>query len=62
MVVPTLEWRQFFERFGECPTTNGIPAATLEQIYEAFRARLMNELLVDVHGTSHYGILVKRDE
>ena len=36
---------------------------TLEELYQAFKARLKDELMVDVPGTSHYGLLAdKRDD
>lgn len=31
---------------------------TVEELYQAFKTRLMADLLVDVHGTTHYGRLI----
>ena len=33
-------------------------AAMDEKLYQAIKKRLLSELLVDVHGTTHYGKLV----
>jgi hypothetical protein len=33
---------------------------TLEELYQAFKARMLQEVVTDVHGTSHYGLLVNR--
>lgn len=35
---------------------------TVEELYQEFKARLVAELMVDVHGASHYGRLVERSD
>jgi hypothetical protein len=37
-----------------------IGSASVEDLYQAFKERLMAELLADVHGSPNYGILVDR--
>lgn len=60
------DYKEFFEEHGDeymmlaYQGTNG--AATIEDLYQAIKARLMDELLVDVPHTGHYGILVGRGE
>jgi hypothetical protein len=34
---------------------------SVEELYQNFKARLIADLMVDVHGTSHYGNLVERE-
>lgn len=31
-----------------------------EEFYQALKVRLMDELVADVHGTSHYGLLTDK--
>lgn len=40
---------------------HGVPdTITMEELYQAFRARLLSEIVADVHGVQHYGVLIER--
>jgi hypothetical protein len=43
------DWREFFGS-----------REALENMYQAFKTRLTEEVMVDVPGTSHYGLLVDK--
>lgn len=43
-----MSWQTFFKKFGEAPVTGGIPSATLEDVYQAFKERVMEETCIDL--------------
>ena len=56
------EWGEFFDEHADYTVASGFYENrrhfSLEQLYQAFKARLMHEVMVDAHGLSHYGCLV----
>ncbi|HLF13221.1 MAG TPA: hypothetical protein VJA26_18630 [Gammaproteobacteria bacterium] len=52
------EITEFFQVHGEWCVSGG--TLTVEQLYQAFKARLIYELMVDTHGAPNYGVLVPR--
>jgi hypothetical protein len=54
-------WEYFFrENATDALTTEHGHSVGIEDLYRAFKERLIHELMVDVHGTSHYGRLLEK--
>lgn len=43
------EAEEFFRKYGDAPVTQGIPSATLEQVYQAIYRRMFDEGAVLKH-------------
>lgn len=59
-----MDWEKFFLEHEDYRLTVSFyenrRSFSLEDLYQAFRARMMQEVHVDVPNTSHYGLLVER--
>lgn len=59
-------WQELFEHYREYCVHMGFyeceGAVELEELYQHFKARMVAELMVDVHGTTHYGRLLERED
>lgn len=59
-------WEAFFDEHADYNVATyfyeSSGSFTMEELYQAIKARLLAELLVDVHGTSNYGRLVERSD
>lgn len=59
-----MDWEKFFKEHEDYTVRAGYyknsRTFSLEELYQAFKARLQQELMVDVPGTSHYGLLQDR--
>jgi hypothetical protein len=55
------EWEPFFKKHGGTFLSNpGTAHFTIEELYQAIKERLKDDLVSDTHGTSHYGLLTDR--
>lgn len=54
-----MDWKKWFAENAALQCANWTPNYTVnvEDMYQAFKARLAAELLVDTPATTHYGIL-----
>lgn len=61
-----MDWEKFFKEHKDYTVMAGFYENrrdfSLEDLYQAFKARLRQELMVDVHGVSNYGLLVERHD
>lgn len=63
-----MNWRDWFGRqrlvggYHNPETKLTIENPAEEERYQAFKARLVEELAVDVHNSPHYGVLIDRSE
>lgn len=61
-----MDWEKFFKEHEDYTVAAGFYENrrdfSLEDLYQAFKARLMAEVLTDTHGTSNYGVLVNRPD
>lgn len=59
-----MDWEKFFrdheDYYVDAHFYENERKFTLEDLYQAFKARMQQELMVDVHGVSHYGLIVDR--
>jgi len=51
-----MDWKDFFQYVEKEGSVYNI-----EELYQAFKARLIDELIVDVPNASHYGRLLDKD-
>lgn len=49
-----------FRHWGKKNVDHAGKFLSVEDLYLAFKTRLMQELATDTHGTSHYGLLVDK--
>jgi hypothetical protein len=56
-----MNWKEFFAD-NKSVTTDSGDEMRVEDLYQAFKARLIAEIEVDVPHESHYGRLVSRGE
>ena len=59
------EWEPFFAEHGEYLVEvffyENRGKFTVEELFQAIKERLKDEIVSDTHGTSHYGLLRDRD-
>jgi hypothetical protein len=65
---PGIHWPSYFSAHGDdalkafgYPEEGSRNVGTVEELYQHIKARLIAELQVDVHGTTHYGRLLERE-
>lgn len=54
------QWEGLFRAHNARPVSHAGNFFTVEELYQAFKARLQSELVTDTHGTSHFGVLVDK--
>ena len=59
-----MDWDKFFKEHKDYTVLSSFYENrrdfSLEELYQAFKERIKAEMVVDVHGTSHYGVLINR--